>query len=417
MKTIRNLVWIVALTSVTMIGSSHGQVFYQEDFDTDATSAWTVNDPGVTDTFADFFFDYSSVGIPSAPNSGGSTRGMILQANLGNGVFGGFSVSPNGQNFTGDYKLSFDFWGNTHQSPAGAGTSNLSYFGFGTSGTFGNYPGVSDGVWFGVVADGDSSADYRVYDHDQRQFSYQLPGAGAYVAEIDDKAVHPRNLFNTGPTRDGDSAPLLRENFGGVTPPAAMQAAFPNSSLTDATGLGSMAFEWHQMEIIKEGTNARWLVDGIEIITLDMSMLIDLPGGNILFGHSDINNGSPPASSDAFDLLFTLIDNVQVSALTPAVDDADFDGDGDRDGADFLAWQSGFGINDGSALKADGDANNDGNVTAADLAVWESQFATSNSVLASSAVPEPATWCAALVAMLCLPVRTNRSTPQDYQRP
>ena len=56
------------------------------------------------DAAADFFFDYSSVGIPAAPNGAG-TRGLKLQANLTNGIFSGMSVSPTGQNFTGDYRL------------------------------------------------------------------------------------------------------------------------------------------------------------------------------------------------------------------------------------------------------------------------------------------------------------------------
>src|SRR5690606_29872444 len=44
----------------------------------------------------------------------------------------------------------------------------------------------------------------------------------------------------------------------------------------------------------------------------------------------------------------------------------------DADGADFLAWQRGFGIASG-ALKSQGDANADGVVDAVDLALWEAQ--------------------------------------------
>ena len=56
-----------------------------------------------------------------------------------------------------------------------------------------------------------------------------------------------------------------------------------------------------------------------------------------------------------------------------AIETADFDGDGDSDGFDFLTWQLGFG-KEGNATLADGDANADGNVDSADLAVWESEF-------------------------------------------
>jgi hypothetical protein len=74
----------------------------------------------------------------------------------------------------------------------------------------------------------------------------------------------------------------------------------------------------------------------------------------------------------------------------------DFDGDGDKDGADFLRWQRGLGITTGAAL-GQGDGNGDGDVDAADLAAWKSQFATS--VAASSNVPEAASLALALAGL------------------
>jgi len=65
-----------------------------------------------------------------------------------------------------------------------------------------------------------------------------------------------------------------------------------------------------------------------------------------------------------------------------AADSADFDSDGDIDGADFLAWQRGFGT--ASANPADGDANNDNNVDGADLSIWETQYGGSAPLAAVS---------------------------------
>jgi hypothetical protein len=66
---------------------------------------------------------------------------------------------------------------------------------------------------------------------------------------------------------------------------------------------------------------------------------------------------------------------------------ADFDEDGDVDGADGLAWQRGLGVGDSHA---EGDANGDGQVNAADLAAWRFQFGATGVVApAGSAVPEP----------------------------
>jgi len=85
---------------------------YTEDFDVDHSANWQANvGPAGEDETHNYFFDYSTVGIPSAPNSsGGTTRGMKLQANLSAGLLGGVSASPIGQSFTGSYTLAFDWW-------------------------------------------------------------------------------------------------------------------------------------------------------------------------------------------------------------------------------------------------------------------------------------------------------------------
>ncbi len=76
---------------------------------------------------------------------------------------------------------------------------------------------------------------------------------------------------------------------------------------------------------------------------------------------------------------------------------ADFDGDGDVDGADYLIWQQGLGT--GSML-SEGDANGDSLVNAADLSIWEAQFgANSASAAVVVGVPEPAT-CLLLQAVI-----------------
>jgi|GEM_PF-5184491 len=51
----------------------------------------------------------------------------------------------------------------------------------------------------------------------------------------------------------------------------------------------------------------------------------------------------------------------------------DFNDDSSVNGADFLAWQRGFGIF-GVAKRTDGDADNDGDVDADDLSVWQSTY-------------------------------------------
>lgn len=86
---------------------------------------------------------------------------------------------------------------------------------------------------------------------------------------------------------------------------------------------------------------------------------------------------------------------------------ADFNEDGDVDGADFLTWQRGVGAATAAPF-SQGDANRDRAVDGADLAVWRSQFGTPTLALA---VPEPASMALmALTPPLVLAVRAARRT-------
>ena len=80
---------------------------------------------------------------------------------------------------------------------------------------------------------------------------------------------------------------------------------------------------------------------------------------------------------------------------------ADFDLDGDVDGADFLRWQRGVGA--AGAIHDQGDANSDGAVDSLDLDVWKSQLAAVQAMASTLAgVPEPAAatlWALAAVAL------------------
>jgi hypothetical protein len=68
-----------------------------------------------------------------------------------------------------------------------------------------------------------------------------------------------------------------------------------------------------------------------------------------------------------------------------AISNADFDADGDVDGADLLAWQRNYGVASGATTN-NGDANGDGAVDEDDLVVWKSQFGEASS---TSPIPEP----------------------------
>jgi hypothetical protein len=273
--------------------TSDAATLYSETFAVDPTASWTVNKgPATTDAATNFFFDYSTVGIPQAPNSsGGETRGLKLQANLTSGVFGGVSVSPTGQSFAGNYRVAFDWWANVNGPfpVGGSGSTNLSTFGIGTSGVVAQWPGgTQDSVWFAATGDGNSSADWRAYS------------TAAPTSYVDGDPVY------AAPSRNA-SDPYYA-GFGNVAAPAAQTALFPQQA--GSTLVGSAGMEWHEVVIDKTGNTVTWTVDGLLIATIDLTT-VALGGGNIFFGHSDTNTTSSTDPNDA-DLLFTLIDNVRV---------------------------------------------------------------------------------------------------------
>ena len=228
---------VIGLGSTVSNGAT---ILFQDNFDTDPTSDWLVNPSfnGV-DFVADFFFDYSSVGIPPAPNSAGTTRGLKLQANLTSGVFGGGSVSPIGQFFEGDYRLRFDMWLNYNgplgPSPAGGnGSTQVTGAGIGTAGFSAQWADSNhDSVHFGTTGDAGSTADYRAYSSAAR-VSYQ-DGDPVYFAT----------------TRNGNNP--YYQQFGGASAPAAQQAIFDQQ--TGETAGGAQGFVWRNVTIDKLGTD------------------------------------------------------------------------------------------------------------------------------------------------------------------
>jgi hypothetical protein len=63
---------------------------------------------------------------------------------------------------------------------------------------------------------------------------------------------------------------------------------------------------------------------------------------------------------------------------------ADFDNDGDVDGADLTVWRNNFGPTD-----ADGDADGDGDSDGSDFLTWQQQVGSGLATPAASAIPEP----------------------------
>ncbi|MGH8246621.1 MAG: hypothetical protein ACREUU_09335, partial [Gammaproteobacteria bacterium] len=242
-QTLRRLA--LALAVAASAQSARAQVtVYSDDFDVDNTANWVANVAGVGFNFADFYFDYGTVGIPSAPNStGGTTRGLKLAANLGSaGIFpAGISVSPLNFGITANFELRFDLWMNYIKS--GQGSTEVGGAGYGTAGTTAQVAGVADSVFIGASTDGGTAADYRVYG----------PGVAISYQDAD-------HIIRTDPTSPlvyaagtrNNTATYYATNFPAQPVPEAQTNLFPRQTGTLAPA-GTIAFKWHDVKLRKVG--------------------------------------------------------------------------------------------------------------------------------------------------------------------
>lgn len=302
MKTTLQPLGTVAVAGALLLAANfaHGQILFSDNFDADHTASWTVNS-GPGNNVANIFWDYSTVGIPSAPHStGGTTLGLRLNANttVAGQLLTGISVSPTGQSFSGDYHLRYDQW-LSFNGPApggGSGSTQIGGGGIGTSGTVANYAGVADGVWFSASGDGNSSADYRAY----------TPSAPA--SQADASGVYTAGSRN-------QSAALYVASFPSHTAPANQVTLFPQQ--TGSTLAGALGWAWHDVQIDKVGNIVSWNIDGILLAVLDLSTNGLLGGSNILLQQSDINN-TATTDVNGINLINGLFDNVVVTVPEPA---------------------------------------------------------------------------------------------------
>ena len=177
--------------------------------------------------------------------------------------------------------------------PGGSGTTQLSTYGIGTSGTVAFWPGaaVKESVTFSTTLDGGSAADVRVYSS-AAPTSY---ATGNAVYQSPGSTINNSDAYYT--------AAYLSQPA-----PAAQVLLYPGQ--TGSTDAGETSFKWRKVVIDVSGGFANWSIDGLPLAKVNLST-VTLGGGNILFGHSDTNAGSSANVND-FLLNVTLIDNVKV---------------------------------------------------------------------------------------------------------
>lgn len=267
-----------------------------DEFESDSSANWNISKSESTDVVT-FDYDYSAVdGIPSAPGSTNTTtKGVKLQANFNAGTRAGLSLSPKGKNFTGDYRLRFDFWlnyyGNTATGIGVSGSGATMWFGggVGTTGVRTNWDnGQADGIWIDFNNDGSStvSADFEAF-------------RGATDMPVDVFVGNSQSHFS----------PYYAE-FGLETAPQVQQSGAYALEQSGVSPRGTMAFRWHDFTAVKQGTNVTFYIDNLPIAQIPTNGIT--LSSNVFITYYSPGNVSPLYS----DVSFALIDNVRVDSLT-----------------------------------------------------------------------------------------------------
>ena len=187
----------------------------------------------------------------------------------------------------------------------------------------------------------------------------------------------------------------LSLDFGTVTLGASVpQFEFDIANLLDTSGFTARL---ELDSIVPNGDEARF---NTNLTTFTGSNALAAGAANSFFAALDTSNEGVFSASYTLNFsdedlsgaigLGSLTLNLTGTVEVASIDTADFDGDGNIDGQDFLIWQRGYRLTSTATL-GDGDANGDGNVDEADLLVWQEQYGQPLGSVGAVTVPEPAT--------------------------
>ncbi len=278
-KNIAIAIAVAALSKTT----SNAQTVYSDSFSSagDAANYNTFVTAGSTGPSSDatFGYDYSALGIPSAPNTtDGSTLGLRLRVdNLQTSVsttVGAVEVVTKNLTLPSQYVFSVDVWGNyiggTSIAASGSNGSTGAAVGIGTAGTSLQYIAGNDGLLVEAFHDngGGVNNEYRVYTGN----THPTPATSSYYAA------------GTSATSASYTDPYY-SFLGSHTAPAA-QISLSAATQGGSTPVGIIGFAWHTMTVVQNGTTMTWAIDGHTIATVPDSA-VTLAGNQISLGADD----------------------------------------------------------------------------------------------------------------------------------
>jgi hypothetical protein len=263
-------------------------LLFADDFDTDTSTNWITffgANNGLFDAEVRWAFDYGALGIPPAPHSTGTTRGVFVQVNKTNAAPGGsaaVNLYPAGRSFTGRYALRFDMLlhfgavAPTEHVLAGLNHSGLRTNRVTQSTDVNFTTRGGDGLFFAIASDGTSNQEWA---------AYTVP--------------------------DADGLPVLLTNRAAATLAAVVPS--PPYGAPGSPGIGpDDPPAWAEVELSQQ--------DELVSLKLNNRLIYSFTNhtgftrGNVMLGHSDQFDsiGSSGANGN-----FVLFDNVRV--VTPGV--------------------------------------------------------------------------------------------------
>ena len=247
-------------------------VLWSDNFDADTSAGYTVqfaSANSVPDYSAAFAFDYSQYYVPSAPHSGGDTRGLLVNVNKGDSTSlgaAGVNLYPAGQSFSGDYALRFDMY----LFEGSSATTEYSIFGINHDGAHAN--------WFRSSGNGYTNSSYD----------------GVWgIVETDASGTDDYVLF-TGPTvtNSGILGPSYRARVGAgsfnqvfKSPPFAGGAAGGGSPANLSAPLSPQAPTWADVELAQVGNLVTLRIN--HTVVLQYNNTVAATNGNIMLGYDD----------------------------------------------------------------------------------------------------------------------------------
>ncbi|MEQ8848189.1 PEP-CTERM sorting domain-containing protein [Botrimarina sp.] len=283
----------VAAGALFSAAAGDAEVIYRSELN--GADNWGVN--ATPDTSATFGFNYSTVGIPEAPNSApgdAATSGLKTEANISRGASSFLTLYPVGESFSGDYQLRFDAWINFEDN---VGTST-EFIGGGL-GYDGVTADVASGAQLIATGDGGSASDWRAlksgfFVDSSAMAAGTRQGSDPYYADFLPEAP----------------APAAQGQAGGVSTP------------------GSPGFQWVTYEFTAIGGVVDVVIekpngDRLPIVTMDCNDTSDGSNGctidgNISLFYADFftSIGNPTFQYGVFDnVVVTQIPEPTTSAL------------------------------------------------------------------------------------------------------